>query len=60
MNKGAESVTTIVLGVLTVAAMCFFIYGSYWVAKNLSYAFFYEDMVKQTVVEMVGEQCLNK
>lgn len=29
------------------------IYGGYWVAKNVSYWFFYEDMVIQTIKETV-------
>jgi hypothetical protein len=36
----------------------FFIYGCYWVAKTVSYSIFYEDMVVETVKELVRENCL--
>ena len=48
----------IALSIVSIVAVCFFIYGSYWVATNVSYAIFYEDMVKQTVVEMVDGKYL--
>ena len=35
-----------------------FIYGSYWVAKTISYKIFYEDMVKQTILELVKNEAL--
>jgi len=34
------------------------VYGSYWVAKTVSYTIFYEDMVKDTVRQMVKDECL--
>lgn len=34
------------------------IYGSYWIAKTVSYSFFYESMVEQTVREMVKPEYL--
>jgi len=34
------------------------IYGSYWVAKHVSYAWFYRDMVEQTVRDMVKASAL--
>jgi len=46
-----------VLGVLFV--ICFFIYGGYWVTKHVSYAIFYEDMVQDTIKEMVKPEYLN-
>jgi len=39
-----------VVGAIVSAAM---IYGVYWIGKTLSYAIFYESMVRQTVLEMV-------
>lgn len=51
-------VQVIALSVLSIVAFCFFIYGSYWVAKTFSYKIFYEDMVKETVVEMVDGKYL--
>lgn len=38
--------------------ICFFIYCMYWLAKNGSYFFFYEDMVKETIKEMVKPEYL--
>jgi len=37
---------------------CVTIYCSYWIAKNVSYWFFYEDMVKQTIEELVKPEAL--
>jgi len=37
-----------------------FIYGSYWLAKRGSYFLFYEDMVKQTISEMVKSEFLRQ
>jgi hypothetical protein len=34
------------------------LYGSYWAYKNTSYSVWYEDMVKQTVAEMVKPEAL--
>ena len=38
---------------LGVVAICFLIYGMYWIVKTGSYWFFYEDMVQDTIREMV-------
>lgn len=35
-------------------------YGGYWVAKNVSYAVFYEGMVIETINETVKDSCLIK
>lgn len=45
-----------VTGVLIAAGL---IYGVYWVAKTVSYEIFYEDMVQDTVREMVKPEYLN-
>ena len=37
---------------------CGLIYGMYWAFKTLSYVFFYESMVQQTVEEMVRPEYL--
>ena len=34
------------------------LYGMYWLAKTVSYQVFYEDMVQETVQEMVKEEYL--
>ena len=50
-----KNVLTIILGL---ALTCGVIYGMYWVAKTLSYTIFYEDMVGDTVREMVKPEHL--
>ena len=47
------------IGVLVAITVIGFIYGSYWVAKNVSYAVFYEDMVTETILEKVKGNCIN-
>ena len=59
--KGGAS--TLVNGVIILAVIgiiCSVIYGSYWAAKHLSYSWWYEDMVKQTIRQMVNEGALRK
>jgi hypothetical protein len=48
------------IGVLIgiIAIMVGFIYGGYWIAKTVSYSFFYEDMVEETIKEMVKPEAL--
>ena len=41
-----------------ILAFCLFTYGMYWITKNGSYWFFYEDMVKETIREMVPAKYL--
>jgi hypothetical protein len=43
-----------------IVALCFFVYGCYWVAKTGSYWLFYEDMVVETISETVKPECLIK
>lgn len=49
---------TIILYLLSVVVICLFIYGSYWIAKSVSYSMWYEDMVEKTVREMVKKEAL--
>ena len=35
-----------------------FTYGMYWLYKTVSYSFFYENMVQQTITEMVKPEYL--
>jgi hypothetical protein len=51
-------IKAIVVTVLGLAIAVTIIYGCYWLAKTVSYAFFYEDMVQRTVVEMVKPEYL--
>jgi hypothetical protein len=55
-----DVIAKIIIGVLVFCAIAGFIYGSYWVAKTVSYSFFYEDMVADTVREMVKPESLIK
>jgi len=45
-------------GLLVVCVIATIIYGSSWAAKNLSYIWWYEDLVKQTVKELVKTDSL--
>lgn len=44
--------------ILVALAVCALIYGAYWLAKNGSYWFWYEDMVKETIRELVKSEAL--
>lgn len=35
-----------------------FLWGAFWLAKHGSYALWYEDMVKETIREMVKQEAL--
>jgi len=48
--KDLKAIALIIIGML-LFALC--IYGSYWLAKTGSYMFFYEDMVRGTIQDMV-------
>ena len=45
----------IIVLVVVIAAVC----GSYVLARKVNYSLFYEDMVQETVREMVKKKCLN-
>lgn len=53
MKKTTGNVLQFFLVIGAIALVCSLIYGSYWVAKTVSYSIFYEDMVQQTISEMV-------
>ena len=42
-----------IAGIIAIVISCLAIFGIYWVAKTVSYQIFYEDMVKQTISQMV-------
>lgn len=44
--------------ILFICSLLFLMYGGYWVLKNGSYYLWYEDMVKETIQEMVKEKSL--
>ena len=53
-NKILKSAMTIIIFLSIIACL----YGAYWVAKNVSYNLFYEDMVKATITEMIKPESL--
>ena len=53
-----KKIKQIVVMGLGIALVLSFIYGCYWITKTISYAFFYEDMVKRTVTQMVKPEAL--
>ena len=55
-----DMILKICFGIVGVALICGFIYGGYWVAKTVSYSFFYESMVEQTVKDMVKPEYLKQ
>jgi len=56
MKKNLFYLFLIILGL---AAACGVIYGCYWIAKTVSYSIFYEDMIIETVKELVKQSALN-
>lgn len=50
----------IVVGFLLLMVFCVFLYGSYWIAKTVSYKLFYESMVESSITEMVKPECLKE
>ena len=44
--------------ILAIIAFVSFIYCAYFLAKNVSYYLWYDDMVKETVREMVKQEAL--
>lgn len=51
MKKLTATVALVIVSII-------FIYASYMVAKSISYTLFYEDMVQQTIREMVKPEYL--
>lgn len=48
----------IIRGICGLILVCVFIYFCYWVAKTVSYNLFYEDMVQETIRELVKTEAL--
>lgn len=48
----------IMVWLLLAALVAFGMYGMVWIGKHLSYSWFYENLVQQTVKEMVREEAL--
>jgi len=53
--KNVPQILWVLIGILE---FCAFVYGSYWLVKNVSYWFFYEDLVKETIREMIDKKYL--
>jgi hypothetical protein len=53
-----RAIKSILITGLGLVLLGMFIYGTYWVTKTVSYSFFYEDMVKRTIVHMVKPESL--
>ncbi|MES0340714.1 MAG: hypothetical protein ABUK08_00200 [Candidatus Humimicrobiaceae bacterium] len=54
MNKAIE----IIIGIMIIVCIIAVMYGAYWLAKNVSYTFFYKDMVIETIQETVKQSSL--
>lgn len=50
----------IIVSIIGVVVSLAFGYGCYYVAKNVSYSMFYEDMVIETINEEVQKKCLKE
>jgi hypothetical protein len=50
----------IAIGILVVVIIITAIYGVFWVSKKVGYEVFYEDLVQQTVKDMVKPEYLNE
>jgi len=53
-----QTIATVVGYTLAFAFIGALIWGSYWVTKKLSYEWWYESQVQQTVRDMVKEEYL--
>jgi len=58
MEGWNETFKTIVFVIVAMILTFLIIYGGYWIIKKVSYSLFYEDMVKQTITEMVKPDSL--
>lgn len=47
-------------GFITSIVVCTFIFGSFWIIKNISYFFFYESLTIKTIQTTVKAECLNE
>ena len=53
-----RTMKTMMLRTIVVITICVFLYGAYWLTKHGSYWLWYEDMVKNTIREMVKQDAL--
>lgn len=57
-NSGMSAFGWTLTAILYFAMMMAFFYGIYWMAKTFSYWLFYEDMVRETIKQMVESGAL--
>jgi uncharacterized protein YneF (UPF0154 family) len=55
MKEEAQKAIAVIIVICLMGGL---IFGSYWIAKKLSYEWWYEDMVQGTVREMVKPEYL--
>ena len=48
------------LSIVAITLLGSIVYGVYWIGKTVSYSVFYEDMVEQTVKDMVKKSCIEE
>ena len=57
MNNKVKTAMAMMIGPPALVAI---LWGSYWITKKLSYEWWYEDMVQETVREMVKPEYLKE
>ena len=58
MKTAAEVFRAVLLSLAALILITEIVYGCYWMIKSLSYFFFYEGFVQQTVREMIKPEYL--
>jgi len=48
----------VLIWIAILATVCLLIWGGWWLAKTVSYKLWYEDMVKETITEMIKPEAL--
>lgn len=51
-------VNKLLYALLWLVIFCALMYGMYWLVKSMSYWLFYEEMVKETIIELVKQDAL--
>ena len=59
MSQNRSDTTSGIFAVFAILFTVAFLYGMFWVFKTVSYQIFYEDMVIETVQEMVKPESPN-
>lgn len=53
-----ELFKTIILGILALVLAAMFVYGILWAEKTITYAHLYQELVEQTITDMVKPEYL--